>query len=346
MFCSEGLFNGAASIELQKNFEVFATTLHTWLSTSYPCFVNLGEIGELVERMMMVKAVISAQRTGFSDYVAKVGGNTGKVVGSKTYSEQICEPVSLEDFLDSFVGYVDREKYLDRFKELRGSFLGFNHFASLRSSAVADDVYGAMANFLCRGAGLIPKPGTKGFDAMIPLVLATNEISFVYIQTKFGRSYSSFPTAEKVYNSSPHAVFGDKIGNGEGARPYCYIFHHIASSCEYAVDVYPRPEDAQKAADVKKKEDNITDSSQPHNQKKRKAEPEKDGFYYPCLVIQGIQKLTSVALFDLVSYLNDKPDDMWMIRHQYLKNVWSLPVGDRKIAETQEESRTWLERPH
>jgi hypothetical protein len=87
------------------------------------------------------------------------------------------------------------------------------------------DPYGIMANYLSRGAALVPKPyNTVGVDCMIPLVLQDGRFSFVYIQTKFGCSFTNMPPSSEVAASSPHAVFSELI---KTAVPYAYIFHHI-----------------------------------------------------------------------------------------------------------------------
>jgi hypothetical protein len=48
---------------------------------------------------------------------------------------------------------------------------------------------------------------------MIPLVLNDGRPSFIYVQTKFGKSYDKEPSDEDVAKVSPHYFFRDALKN-------------------------------------------------------------------------------------------------------------------------------------
>jgi hypothetical protein len=58
----------------------------------------------------------------------------------------------------------------------------------------------------------------------------SSDLSFVYIQVKFGKSYQELPTPGEVGKVCPHLVFGDYFGIGKPNVPYCYIYHHISAN--------------------------------------------------------------------------------------------------------------------
>jgi hypothetical protein len=226
VFRSEGLFNGAASVLLTSHFADFLHHLKHWLSKSFMSYVNLGELGELVERMILMFTVMNASRSKFK---ATVNESISLPI-NKTICEKIFEPVGLEDFLELFVGVDATKGYLDKCQDLKGSFVAFGHFSLMAAGDISNDPYGCVANFLSRGAAIIPKPSTEGLDILIPLVLASRKLSFVYIQVKFGKSYvRTMPSATEVMVSSPHNAFKGKLTMRDGTvTPYCYLYHHLS----------------------------------------------------------------------------------------------------------------------
>jgi hypothetical protein len=369
MFCSEGIFNGAASVVLCRYINTFFMWLHDWLSSSFPCFVNIGEVGELVDRMLLIEAVMNSKRIKFFERVKTV---TGKAVEDenikKNFCESIYEPVGLEDFLNAFVGETECKEYLDSIEELKGAFLAFNHFTFLGCDDVHKDPYGACANYLSRGAAIIPKPYTKGFDVMIPLVLADKRLSFIYVQTKCGKSFESKakPSAEDVLNGSPHAAFKGKLGKRGEEVPYCYIYHYVTSSpynCKTLAYEEKPPNDSNvKKAKVTKNgtkaKKNISCEMSPLQSNLKKVRISTDNplppntnaqadsnpqaipdfesedlspvtFHFPCLFIRGIRNPAQM-LSTLLEYLKDKKGEVWMEKDKYAKSTLSLPVEDVK----------------
>jgi hypothetical protein len=201
--------------------------------------LNLGEVGELVERMLMVKAVISAERGGISNNISSV--NISKL---RSICETVYEPVLFEDFLDAFCGAEVRKDYLKKSPKLLGSMVAFKYFYNMALDDIGDAPYDAMANALARGAGVVPKQGTPGCDCVIPLVLKDGRLSFVYIQTKIGSSYKSHPSASEVRSCSPEERFTlekkvrdqstsqpkKKSKQEHPVTPYAFIYHHLSDA--------------------------------------------------------------------------------------------------------------------
>ena len=285
-YCSEGVFNGLASVYLSRHFAQVLSDLEKAI-TSSPPFLNEWEIGELLERKLATVAYVRAKRTKVRELLGVEDPDDSLVErfpDSNSFverrdlrypSEVIYEPVGLEDFLDAFVGEEPRKDIIKANPDLEGSFVVFNHFDHMGGRFVTNP-YRAMAHGLCRGSACYPRDGQPGFDSMLPLVLrkdlhgkglegvaeavAKNQITFVYVQTKFGTTFlNSFPSAGSVQRHSAEQTFpdffsvadeskdqgakgqskhgrgkkgqGDKESGGDGVKnlPYCYIFHHIGA---------------------------------------------------------------------------------------------------------------------
>jgi hypothetical protein len=258
---------------------------------------------------------MKSKRTGFFEHVETVTKKTfAQKESHRLNSESIFEPVSLKNFLDAFVGEEACAEYMKRHEKLVGSFVAFNHFTFMGHDDVSEDPYGAMANYLSRGAALIPKPCTRGFDSMIPLVLADGRLSFIYIQTKFGKSFEGkSPSPADVFLSSPHIAFGDKIGKKDEGVPYAYIYHHITAS-PFDFKIFPTK--AGKFSKVRPPKTRKLPES---------IETDAENFHFPCLFIQGVKLDASSNIHKLTKYFKDKPDNTWMDTHPNYKNTWCRP---------------------
>jgi hypothetical protein len=224
VFCSEGIFNGCASLAMVKFFAQVVDELEAWAFSGDPSFLHLGEFGELFERMLLVRAVLTASRNGLVEKLNLKKGN----LGEKSICELLFEPVAFEDFLNRFCGKDACKGYLDQVPGLKGSFVAFNHFYHMGIGDISLAPYDVLANALSRGAGVVPKNGTKGLDCLIPLVLASGELSFIFVQTKIGNSYKSFPSEAKLIKCSPAQTFGFAHDDTTVA-PYAFIYHIISA---------------------------------------------------------------------------------------------------------------------
>jgi hypothetical protein len=197
-FCSEGFFNGIASIMLARKFSPFASIFASWITSIDTPYVNIGEVGELLERLFIIEAWSKSKRTGLIKhleehiketnlkeviYGERDGDQDNEMAQErkkdlvKPYCEMIFQPIALEDFLEAFAGPDAARAYMNECPQLKGSFVAFNHFTMLGESSVRDTPYTVMANYLAYGAAMVPKPDTKGVDLMIPLVLRECEES-------------------------------------------------------------------------------------------------------------------------------------------------------------------------
>jgi hypothetical protein len=300
VFCSEGLFNGCASLAMVKFFAQIVNHLEAWTFSGDTSFLHLGEFGELFERMLLVRAVSTASRAGL---VEKLKLNNGDL-REKSICELLFEPVAFEDFLHRFCGKDACKKYLDQVPGLKGSFVAFNHFYHMGIGDISLGPYDVIANALSRGAGVVPKNGTKGSDCLIPLVLASGKLSFIFVQTKIGNSYNSFPNEAMLAKCSPAQTFGL---NGDEATVATYAFiYHIISTEKHSFQVL-------KAGDGLN--------------------------HLPCLAIKGIyddpmtddgvEPLEMRKLKALLRKLLVNRKDPEVCINRSIKNTWTLPDENR-----------------
>jgi hypothetical protein len=224
-YCAEGLFNGCASYIFNKEPEMFIEVFKKWIFGKELSLLSVGEIGEVLNRILIVQAASKAARSGFFKEV----GRQSEVPQKRNISESIFEPIALEDFLDAYCGTDARIEYMDAAPdELAGSFLAFSHFYTMGIDWVNEAPYDVAANALSRGAGVVPRPYAKGCDCLIPLALQNGALSFIYFQTKIGSSYVGHPDEAKVFSCSPHHAF--KLG--DDPKPYVFIYHHLSHPSE------------------------------------------------------------------------------------------------------------------
>jgi hypothetical protein len=309
-FCSEGIFNGLASALLAHNLDAFMNTMLRWFEKNIPCFVSIGEVGELLSRILMIHAIAHSRRDGYKSNVRQytrmrnVDFLDERLITLKLYSEIIYQPVALEDFLNAFVGVQVTKEYFFKFPVLKGSFVGFNHFTMMGHHSVEMDPYSAMANYLSRGAAMITKPRTKSVDMMIPLVLReenrktgfVSNISFVFVQVKFGNSYTKTPTPSEVGKVSPHVVFKQHMGEGENATPYCFIYQHICAKREDSKVILWTENRAKNPA-----------------------------YHYPCIAACGYEPRWP-SFDDLIQHLLRYSMEPWLLSHPILSNTWTVPT--------------------
>jgi hypothetical protein len=110
MFCSEGLFNGCATYVLMKDLGAFMKEFKKWIFGSDASLLSIGEIGEILNRILLLKAVFDSERGGYFTQTKQVR-NPKEV---RFISENILEPVALEDFLDAYCGIHARKEYLEK----------------------------------------------------------------------------------------------------------------------------------------------------------------------------------------------------------------------------------------
>jgi hypothetical protein len=300
VYCSEGIINGCASYVLSCGFDNYVNALQKWAVRKDRSFLNLGEFGELFERMLLVKAVFNAKREGISNKISSVN-----IEQPRTICEILYEPVSFEDFLDSFCGAEVRMEYLGKCPELLGSMVAFTYFYNMALDEIGDAPYDAMANALSRGAGVVPKQGTPGCDCVIPLVLQNGDLSFVYIQTKIGSSYKSHPSPSEVRSCSPDERFTFEENLTESSepqpkiakkknrvKPYAFIYHHLS--------------------DTKLKSKVIENA---------------EDYHYPCLSLRGLREGKDLnCMREILNILyagKNKEEDC--AKNASLRNTWKFP---------------------
>jgi hypothetical protein len=175
---------------------------------------------------------------------------------------------------------------------LLGSKIAFKYFFSMAVENIGDAPYDVMANALARGAGVVPSSGTPGCDCVIPLVLESGALSFIYVQTKIGSSYKSHPSPADVLASSPENRFTFKDEEWPVA-PYAYIYHHLS-----------------KAPLAKK----IIKS--PHHQ--------------PCLSLRGLREGSDLnSMREFLGALYEFKNEMLLCtRNSSVQNTWYIPPID------------------
>lgn len=298
--CSEGLFNGVASWMLLKYLEETGRWFSNWIKQNERCVISVGEIGEVIDRIAMLRAVSVAERSG----AFKIMGRNESVKLRKQTLEFIYEPVSLEEFLAAYAGEEAAAAYLYAHPDLHGSFVAFSHFIYMGKDPLANHPYDVAANAFTRGAAVVPRLNTPGADALIPLVLKNGQMSFVYLQVKMGHSYKLFPTPAEVAQSSPQnglKVCVGKDRNGEKLykttvkdRPYCYIYRQYngdKEGCSYRV--YPSR----------------------HGKIK----------HQPCLALNGAVENLGNEFANIAVHLCKDPDNTFLNKNPSLKNVWEDP---------------------
>lgn len=215
--CSEGNFNGASTILIMLNFEKVGRWLLSWIARTEKCLLSTGEIGELLDRIAILRAMyISGRQPTFERLELPFTRPL------RTYSEFLFEPVGLEAFLEAYAGKEAAEEYLAVHKELVGSFLAFTHFITFSDGRFADAPFDIVADALSRGAAVVPPRGTPGVDTILPLVLRDGRMSFVYIQVKTGTIFNRLAYPSEVSDSCAENRLFKKHTRLD--RSYCYIF--------------------------------------------------------------------------------------------------------------------------
>lgn len=228
MACSEGVFNGTASLMLLRHLYQVGAWMLKWIGSVDRCMMSPGEAGELIDRVSMIQALELAGRTEYFEE-----SNTDSIAPKKFHTEFIFEPIGLRSFLIAYVNDVKAvDEYLAMNPGLVGAFVAFSHFVYMGKDWVKHNPYDVAANAFSRGAAIVPRKGSHGLDAMIPLVLANGKMSFIYIQTKMGSSYTSPPSVEDILRSSPSKKLSVRK-DGDEERPYCYLFRHYNTNQTY-----------------------------------------------------------------------------------------------------------------
>lgn len=235
--CSEGVFNGAATLLLMEHLGEVADWLLRYISATNQSFFSQGEIGEIVDRIAVLKAIQGSSRAECIEMMRCRNSDSQYSELPRTMLESIMEPVGLEAFLCQYVGEEATEVYLQENPGLKGSFLGMSHFAYMGEDWVEDNPYDCLANALSRGMGIVPRAGSKGFDTIMPLVLSDGKLSFVYMQTKLSAWSKGLPKATVVRSSAPDTC----LSNIDVTRPYCYIFRKL-SNVSPRYHIYPAVE--------------------------------------------------------------------------------------------------------
>lgn len=292
MACSEGIFNGTATLMLLNHLDDVADWLFRYVSTTDRSVFSQGEIGEIVDRISILKAVNTSSRKEWFDLARLRCPNFQAPIVPRMLIESILEPVGLESFLKEYVGPQATSKYLDVHPRLKGSFVAFSHFYYMGKDWVMENPYDAVANALSRGAAIVPRQGSWGLDALIPLVLSTGEISFIYIQVKLSAWSKQLPSATDVRASAPDARFHNMDVN----RPYCYIFRKYNNTRTIQYIIHP----------------SVAATTTPGNQ--------------ACIGISGRVNANMPDKYqDLIRLYCLKKEFKFLEKNESLRSTWSLP---------------------
>jgi hypothetical protein len=228
------------------------------------------------------------------------------------------------------------------------------------------DPYECIANYLSRGAGLISKRNTIGFDLLLPLALKNGDLSFVFIQTKCGKSYKRFPTPFEVIQSSPTFSFED-VRTME--VPYLYIYHHITSDPidstvmsfsdtqeeqeeEHVEEVIGSSSSGKKRKGSRPNFDELGEILHKRFPKKREEQISlaQKLYHFPCLAVKGVPSIkikasrgvaTDDCLQQFVKYFEEEQNVGWLNANSFLKNTWCQPAA-AKTVETYDETKNYL----
>jgi hypothetical protein len=317
-FYSEGLLSGFASFLLAKGRVNYSSRFTEWIFDTNHSFLSIREIGELIERLCLIKALCRSRTKCYREYLEEYSGRKVDLPSAdRKCSQFIYQPVGLKDFLSSFL-HCGNEKYFEAYPVMRKAFIAFNHFAVLSHDSVEKDPYGVMAKYLARGAALVAPPNTNGVHIMIPMVIYGDEepptkskskraaskklkveevqekpksfskLSFVYIQLQVGRRVERLPTQQEVAKSSPHIAFAEHFGKGKANTPYCYIYHHLCPGKRNSVVISPEP-DSQ--------------------------------YHFPCFAIQGVRE----SLSKLTKLLSNESLDPSLRTNPHLRAAGTVP---------------------
>ena len=276
MYLSEGVFNGVATALMVDSLGGVVDYMKSSFIKMHPSLLSVGEVGEIVSRIMVLVAARHAPATS---------SNSRDKPSIRSLCEFVFEPVAIESFLDTLCGKRARQAYLKQNPGVQGACVSFNHFTCMMKEVCKP--YDVMAACLMRGAGCVAKSGSRGVDYMIPLVLGDGRLSFIYVQVKTGPSYRHSLGRALVQDSSPQLAFRNSF---DPEIPYIYVIHHVHDYGDPSAMDDPLRHTLVPYKDIEK--DRLAELMSPEKSARRasskQALREAEGEERTCLVLRGV----------------------------------------------------------
>lgn len=143
--------------------------------------IDLGEVGELIARFLLILVMYSCQMNVFVDF--------------PTTKKTSLNTISVESFLNTMLN-IDLSSFSD---DLLTGALFFNHFMGVEKKVNFKDI----PMYYARCAAILCKTNNGGVDLILPVLLNNATFSFILVQVKFYSDQSSSTTLENIIKCNP-----------------------------------------------------------------------------------------------------------------------------------------------